>query len=633
MLDFLELEETVGRAWHRFAGSTGSFPSHPQAAVRLAEMRPMLGPFFRALGGESTVEIAPSRAKSSMHRLRFRQYVGLGEERIEDVARDHQSLMLPDQIQFFAISSLNRDLYIWLAAFMAMMPQRPSGAGEADPLRADLFHIARSAETARAVIGALPGLKPLYARLAKALVEGRTRGRLPRAEQAVENVIESELLSAAGLPFLHEAIPLPQKAPPGYLPALPVPLWPRFVLRAETPRRGEDETPSAASSPATGDGDRKIANREDPNRKSDRSPFFLNRFEKILSLSEMIGVDRPADDTDDDTPKTADDLEDMVLGERRGKPASRFRFDLDLPPEALDRNPVTAEIRYPEWDYRSQSYLDGQVAVQLRLADAATAPDALPEEARQLIRRVRRQFEILRPRNVLMRGELDGAELDIDQVIRRQADLAAGQEGTDRIHMLSRPRAADLAVTLLTDVSLSTDAWVDNRRVIDVEKEALLVLSHGLAACGDRYSVLSFTSRRRDWVRVETVKGFDEAMGPEIEARIAALKPGYYTRIGAALRHASADIARQPNGRKLIILLTDGKPNDVDYYEGRYALEDTRRAVTEARRNGISVFAVTVDRNAGTYLPALFGQKGFALVGSLVRLPSALPAIYRSLAG
>ncbi len=632
MLDFLELEETVGRAWHRFAGATGSFPSHPQAAVRLLDMRPMLGPFFRALGGESTVEIAPSRARSSMHRLRFRQYIGLGEERIEEIARDVKSLMLPERIQFFADPDLNRDLYLWLAAFMAVMPPRSAGASEADPLRADLFHIARSGETARAVLKAFPGLKGIYARLAGALVESRRRGRLPRAEQAVENLIEGELLAAAGLPFIHEAIPLPQRAPPGYLPALPVPLWPRFVTRAETAPRKE-EPPAKAGRPATGEGGRKVATREDPARRSERSPFLLNRFEKILSLSEMIGVDRPADDTDDDTPKTADDLEDMVLGERRGKPASRFRFDLDLPPEALDRSAVTAELAYPEWDYRNQSYLENQVALHVRVAEAAGAPDALPEEARQLIRRVRRQFEVLRPRNVLMRGELDGAELDLDQVIRRRADLAAGQEGTDRIHLLSRPRAADLAVTLLTDVSLSTDAWVDNRRVIDVEKEALLVLSHGLAACGDRYSVLSFTSRRRNWVRIETVKGFDEPMGPDIEARIAALKPGYYTRIGAAIRHAAADLARQPNSRKLMIVLTDGKPNDVDYYEGRYALEDTRRAVIEARRRGISVFAVTVDRQAGTYLPALFGQKGFAMVASLARLPAALPAIYRSLAG
>lgn len=216
--------------------------------------------------------------------------------------------------------------------------------------------------------------------------------------------------------------------------------------------------------------------------------------------------------------------------------------------------------------------------------------------------------------------------------MRARTDLAAGGQGSDRIHLMSRPQVHDLAVTILVDVSLSTDSWSDNRRVLDVEKEALLILAHGLSACGDNHSILTFTSRRRDWVRVETVKAFNEAMGPLVEARIAALKPGYYTRIGAAIRHASAELRRQPN-RKLLLVLTDGKPNDIDHYEGRFALEDSRRAVTEARRSGINTFAVTVDREAKSYVPAMFGQNGYAVVGNISRLPAALPAIYRNLVG
>lgn len=632
MLDFLELEETVGRAWHRFAGDTRSLPCHPAAEVALEEMRPVLGPFFRALGGESTVQIAPSRARSSLHRLRLRQYIGLGEERIEEIARDHRSLMLPEKIAFFPERDLNRDLYLWLAAFMAVMPARPVPEGDGDPLAADLLHIARSAETAHRVIRIFPGLAPLYRRMCAHLLEGRRRGSLPRAEQAVENRIRLLLADAAGVPLVAAPEPLLARAPAGYLPHLPVPVWPRFVNRGETPaREGEDQpVPGTANGPECG---RKVAVREDPERgRSERSPFILNRFEKILSLSEMVSVDRPADDSDDDA-RTADDLEDMTLGERRGKPASRFRFDLDLPPEAVDSKALSAPLLYPEWDYRTQSYRQGQVAVHCSRADLTGDLEASGEETLSLIRKVRRQFEVLRPRNTLMKAQLDGAELDLDQLIRRQADLAAGGEGTDRIHMTSRPRDHDLAVTLLTDVSLSTDAWIDNRRVIDVEKEALLVLAHGLVACGDRYAIQTFTSRRRDYVRIQTVKDFDEGMSPVVEGRICGLKPGYYTRMGAAIRHAAADLLKQPNGRRLMLVLTDGKPNDVDYYEGRYALEDTRRAVMEARRSGISVFAVTVDRNAQTYLPALFGQKGFAMVGSLARLPAALPAIYRTLAG
>ena len=132
-------------------------------------------------------------------------------------------------------------------------------------------------------------------------------------------------------------------------------------------------------------------------------------------------------------------------------------------------------------------------------------------------------------------------------------------------------------------------------------------------------------------MRVETVKAFNEAMGPLVEARIAALKPGYYTRIGAAIRHASAELRRQQNRKKLLLVLTDGKPNDIDHYEGRFGIEDTRHAVMEARRAGVCVFGVTVDRDAQSYFPTLFGRGGYAIVGQIAKLPSALPAIYRHL--
>ena len=247
------------------------------------------------------------------------------------------------------------------------------------------------------------------------------------------------------------------------------------------------------------------------------------------------------------------------------------------------------------------------------------------------MKKVRRQFEILRPRHELLKAQLDGSELDMDAVVRSRTDLIAGGQGSDRIHLMSRPQTTDLAVTILVDVSLSTDAWIDNRRVLDVEKEALLVLAQGLSACGTDHSILTFTSRRRSWVRVETVKAFDEAMGQAVENRIGALKPGYYTRLGAAMRHATAELQKRPNRTKLLLVLTDGKPNDIDHYEGRFALEDSRRAVQEARRNGTKVFAVTVDRDAQSYLPIMFGRNGYALVGDISKLPAALPAIYRGL--
>ena len=632
MLDFLELEETVGRAWHRLVGKAGTWPRHPDHAVRLEDVRSMLAVCFRGFGGQGAVQIAPARGRSSTHRLRLRERMGLGEEKLVQPGRDHATLMLPGEIDLFADRNLNRDLYIWLAAAMATMPL--DRIVRDDPLQRDLAILQRAEVTAKLVLTAFPGLARRYARLCAATLAARRSRPLPSVERHVENRILSLLKKGAGQTENTLPVIFPYRAPPGYLPMLPVPLWPDALLRAEGEGRGDEDQPATGGDPQGLENGRHMAEREKAeNRTTERSPFILNRFEKILAMAEMVNVDRPGDDSDDHDASAADELDDMTLGERKGRPAARFRFDLDLPPEALDHTRLTGEYTYPEWDYRTAAYLPDHCRVFASPApDAAAAPDA-DADTKSLIRRVRRQFEVLRPRHEMLRAQIDGPDLDLDAVVRARSDLAAGGQGSDRIHLMSRPQVHDLAVTILVDVSLSTDAWFDDRRVLDVEKEALLVLAHGLAACGDSHSILTFTSRRRSWVRVETVKDFGEPMNRGVEARIAALKPGFYTRIGPAIRHAAAKLKEQPNRRKLLLVLTDGKPNDVDHYEGRFALEDSRRAVTEARRADVSVFGVTVDREAQAYVPAIFGHNGYAIVSNIARLPAALPAIYRGLVG
>lgn len=629
MLDFLELEETVGRFWHRLVGDTASLPHHPQAAVTLASMAPMLAVCFRGFGGEPGVRIVPARERAAGHRLNFRQRIGLGEERQAQALRTPDSLQLPAEIAIFPEAGLNRDLYIWLAACMATMPPWP--ISEVDPLQRDLARIAIAQHLVTTVLDAFPGLGPVYRRLAEALLAGRRREGLPVTEAKVEALIRA-LLDGGAADIAVES--WPAKAPPGYLPALGVPLWPlaSAAAPARTRRRDEDQ-PLPTSAKAEEQMKAYAASRDETAEDwRERSPFILNRFEKILAMSEMVAVDRPSDDSEEHDPEAADELDDMVLSERKGRPASRFRFDLDLPPEAMDETALAGALTYPEWDFRSACYRDDHCRVLAAMAQQELVPPAQDAATRALVRQVRRQFEALRPFREPQRGQIDGPDLDLDAVVRRQADLAAGGSGSDRIHLASRPQAHDLAVTTLMDVSLSTDSWFDDLRVLDVEKQALTVFAHGLAACGDRHEILTFTSRRRDWVRIETVKRFDEAMGPAVEARIAALKPGYYTRIGTAIRHAAAGLKARPDRRKLLLVLTDGKPNDIDHYEGRFAMEDTRMAVIEARRAGIYVFAVTVDRESRAYIPHLFGRNGHAVVSRLDRLPAALPAIYRALA-
>jgi nitric oxide reductase NorD protein len=170
-----------------------------------------------------------------------------------------------------------------------------------------------------------------------------------------------------------------------------------------------------------------------------------------------------------------------------------------------------------------------------------------------------------------------------------------------------------------------------DRRIIDVEKEALLIVGEALTALGDPHAVLAFASAGPSRVTVQVLKRFDEAAGSrEVRRRIAALEPDGYTRAGAAIRHATAGLARQPVRHRLLLLLSDGRPNDVDQYEGRYGVEDTRAAVAEARLQGVHAFCLTVDREAPRYAARIFGRD-FAVLSRAERLPMVLTALLRQL--
>ncbi len=635
MLDFLELEETVGQLWHRLVGRAASYPSYPELGVSLDEVRAQLGVFFRGLGGEPGVQLAGTAARASSHRMSFLQRIGIAEERLEQPGRDSATLFLPPRIELFPSSILNRFLYLWLAAYFAHVPTGP--VEETDPLRRDLMMLRRVKETVGTILAECPGLSGAYGDLCLGMLEARPRRSLPATEAKIEQIVLSLLGDKdAAPPPLWESpagdAGLPRQAPPGYQSFLPVPLWgDTWVREAGASARNSDE-PAGPSDLAASDTRKRFASRREADQAQRSDPFILNRFEKILAMAEAVNINRPSDDSEDENAEKAlDDLEEIPLSKHKGKPSTKLKFDLDLPPEAVDTAPLTADLTYPEWDYTRKAYLPNHCRVLAARASEegeVWEPDA---EARRRIRRVRRQFEALRPKHEILRAQADGEELDIDALVRAHSDLRSGGCGSDRVHLASRRQAHDLAVTFLVDVSLSTDAWVDDRRVLDVEKEALLVLAHGLAACGDSHSIMTFTSRRRSWVRAETVKDFDEPLNQAVLRRISALRPGYYTRIGAGIRHATAKLSERPNRQRLLLVLTDGKPNDIDHYEGRFGIEDTRRAVMEARRAGVTVFGVTVDREAQSYFPTLFGRGGYAIVSQVAKLPSALPAIYRHL--
>lgn len=630
-LSVFEPEERIGGLWHRWVGDRASWPSYPDAAVALESVRHSLSVFFRGLGGDAALQIAAASPHGSGHRLGWRQRLGMDSERLITATRNAVGLSLPPEINLFPTKELNRDLYIWLAAWFAVL--EPSAESlPREPFAADWARLHAARRVTLRALAEFPGLRGRYRALADAVFAARPKRRLPELEALVEKRALSLLASPETEPGTCPDVP----ARRGYRPFLPIPLWGETepdAARHLSAIKNADPTAHDEKSNAGDEAVRRKAERRNADNADRKDPLILNRFEKILSMADMVNVNRGADDADaEEAKKAAEDMDAITLAQHSRRTASMLKFDLDLPPNAVDAGRLAGAFLLPEWDWRIKAYHPEHCSILEGVASEKGDGWTLDAAALRRIRAVRRRFEALRARPAMLRAQQDGQELDTDALVRARADLAAGGQGSDCVWSQRRIQERDLAAMMLVDASLSTDAWIDNRRVLDVEKEALAVFAHGLAACGDPFAVAAFTSRRREWIRIDTIKDFDAPLDAAAIRRIGAIRPGYYTRIGAAIRYAVARLEKRPERRRLLLILTDGKPNDIDHYEGRYGIEDTRKAVREARAKGLVVFGVTIDRKAQDYFPYLFGRGHFAIVGRLAHLSAALPRIYGHLA-
>jgi nitric oxide reductase activation protein len=290
--------------------------------------------------------------------------------------------------------------------------------------------------------------------------------------------------------------------------------------------------------------------------------------------------------------------------------------------------------RYPEWDYRLQDHRVHWCRVIER--PAARGSDECVSSTltahRSTVRLLRRYFEGLRPPAFRrLAGQPDGEDLDIDAVVRRAAEQRAGFEGSDRMYIRHEKKARDVAVAFLVDVSGSTGRQLeDGRRVIDVEKESLVLLCEALDALGDQYALYAYSGQGRADVDVQTIKNFDERLGTTTAQRLGGLSPRKQNRDGAAIRHAAAKLKQRDVKTRLLVLLSDGRPLDGEYKD-EYALEDTKAALREARREGIHPFCVTIDREADSYVCRMYGLVEHTVVDRVEALPSKLPRIYQRL--
>ncbi|MFN0087386.1 MAG: nitric oxide reductase activation protein NorD [Blastocatellia bacterium] len=259
-----------------------------------------------------------------------------------------------------------------------------------------------------------------------------------------------------------------------------------------------------------------------------------------------------------------------------------------------------------------------------------------------VISSIRHQFQMLRPESLRkIKGELDGEDFDLQALIDHYVDKKTTGRPSDRLYIRRVRRERDVAVSFLLDMSSSTARTITRhpnqpytrpgQKIIEIEKQGLVLMSEALEAVGDAYSISGFTSEGRRNVKYFLIKRFGESYSPEVERRIGGITYHNNTRLGAAIRHAASELERQDARTKLLIILSDGRPYDHDYGDSRYAREDTKMALRHSKIQGIVPFCITIDRESESELKDLYGEVGYTIIDDVMSLPERLPGIYRRL--
>ena len=316
--------------------------------------------------------------------------------------------------------------------------------------------------------------------------------------------------------------------------------------------------------------------------------------------------------------------------------------EAETPEQVLTEGEVA--YNYDEWDRELTDHRLGWCRViekNVKQGDRAFVDDTR-ERHKGVISSIRHQFQLMKPENLTrVANEVDGEEFDLNAVIDYVIDRRADGHQSERIYTKRLRRRRDVAVSFLLDQSSSTARTIGRhplqpytrpgRRIIEIEKEGLVLMSEALEAVGDVYSINGFTSEGRRNVKFYVVKDFDEKYSDEVKRRIGGINYQNNTRLGAAIRHATARLSKQDARTRLLIVLSDGRPYDHDYGDARYAREDTREALRQAKAEGITPFCITIDRESEAELRDLYGEIGYTIIDDVLSLPERLPGIYRRL--
>lgn len=289
-------------------------------------------------------------------------------------------------------------------------------------------------------------------------------------------------------------------------------------------------------------------------------------------------------------------------------------------------------ITYDEWDYSKRSYKFNYCKVypktQLKNDVSYYKNTLLKNKA--TLRALRKMLTTVNNKYQLQRRQTQGEEFDIDAVTDLFVDVQSGHTPSEKIYLNHRKKEKDLSILLLLDISLSSDGYAAGNRVIDVEKEVSILFGELLNEFNIDFSIDCFYSKTRNHSTYITLKGFEEDWNKS-KFKVGAVDPSGYTRIGAALRHSGALLDKRETKNKWVILISDGKPNDYDKYEGKYGVNDVKQALRELNERQINSYALAIEAQAKYYLPQMFGQNHYQILTTPVELLNSLVLLFEKI--
>jgi len=304
--------------------------------------------------------------------------------------------------------------------------------------------------------------------------------------------------------------------------------------------------------------------------------------------------------------------------------------------EMWGKEPISEPYHYQEWDYQIQLSRPDWVTVYERRQPKGDPEDIedILTEYKPIAHRIKQIIDLLTPEGVQrVRNMEDGDEIDINAAIDAMIAIRMGEQPSPRITMRNVLKSRDLSVVLLLDLSESTNEKMagSEKTVLQLTREAATLVSTAIEGIGDPFAVHGFASDGRHDVQYYRFKDFNEHFGDEAKSRLAGMQGGLSTRMGGALRHAGHHLLKQPERRKLILLVTDGEPADIDERDPQHLRHDTKKAVEELYTNGVLTYCLTLDPNADSYVKRIFGESNYTIIDNVDRLPEKLPTLFASL--